>query len=82
MAASIFVYIESFYGATVGSILQWVIPLGIGVFALQLPIYVIEKDRGYFLKGFARDMPSWVVPLRQVNRAYGPSALGLGFRSE
>lgn len=62
MAASIFVYIESFYGATVGSILQWVIPLGIGVFALQLPIYVIEKDRGYFLKGFARDMPSWVVP--------------------
>lgn len=62
IAASTLVYIESYYGATVGSILNWVVLLGIGAAALHLPIYVIEKDRMYFTRGFARDMPSWVVP--------------------
>jgi hypothetical protein len=62
IAAGIFVYIESFYGATLGSSLNWIVPLGIGAFAIHSSIYAVEKDRAYFSKEFARDMPSWVAP--------------------
>ena len=62
LAATILVYIESFYGPTVGSILNWIILLGIGAFVLHSSIYAVERDRLYFSKKFTQDMPTCVAP--------------------
>jgi hypothetical protein len=66
IATSVLAYIESFSGATIDNSLQWVILLGIGVFALAIPIYILEcpspTNRNFWWKRFARGMPSWVVP--------------------
>ena len=63
---SIVAYIESFSGATIGSISGWIILLCIGVFALGIPVQILEypesKALTFFWKGFARGMPRWVVP--------------------
>jgi len=66
IAASIHAYVDSFSGATMDNSLRWVIILGISAFMLHIPIYALEypasKDRSFFWTGFARGMPSWVVP--------------------
>jgi hypothetical protein len=66
IAACIFAYIYSFFGAPVDTILPWVIPLILGWMVLFATIYAIEypasRTPSFSWKGFARGMPSWVAP--------------------
>jgi hypothetical protein len=66
LLASVVIYIASYYGGTMDAIAGWAIVLHIGIFVLLLPMCVVEysalKQRTFFLKGFARGMPKWVVP--------------------
>jgi hypothetical protein len=66
VAVSIVVYIESLSGKTLDDMFPWVIMLLIGAVVIHIPIFVLErsslKDRTFFLRGFARGMPRWVVP--------------------
>ena len=65
IAATFLIYIQSLSGATIDEMLLWVIVLGVGAIALQIPITVIERsslrDRTFFWEGFARGKPIWVV---------------------
>ena len=65
IAACIPVYIESFSGATIDNSWRWLLLLGIGVFAVGMPIHILEypssKNWNFYWKEFARGMPSWVV---------------------
>ena len=65
-AACILIYIESFSGATINSSLPWLILLGIGAFALGMPVQILEypgsRAPTFYWKGFARGMPNWVAP--------------------
>jgi hypothetical protein len=75
LLASIVIYVQSYRGATMDGIARWAILLHIGIFVLLVPMYAMEypavKQRSFFLKGFARGMPKWVVP--------GIRSLGLFF---
>jgi len=67
IAASVFGYMCSFFGAPVDKILLWGALLLIpGWMALLLPMYVLEyplsRAPSFCWKGFARGMPSWVAP--------------------
>jgi hypothetical protein len=65
-AASVFVYIESCCGVKCDQIPRWLLLLGVGALAVQLPIPVMEHaslvNRRFFWGEFSRGMPSWVVP--------------------
>jgi len=69
-AANIVAYIESFSGATIGSSLGWIIVLCVGTFVLAVPMQILEypKSRAmtFYWKGFARGMPTWVVPCSRL----------------
>ena len=64
IAVSILAYVESLSGATIDDMLPSVAVLVIGAIVLQIPIFVLERSslRRFYWKGFARGMPSWVVP--------------------
>jgi hypothetical protein len=66
LLASVVLYIESYCGATMNRIARWAIVLHIGIFALFAPMCAIEyssiRQRSFFYKGFAREMPKWVAP--------------------
>jgi hypothetical protein len=70
IAMCILAYIESFFGATIGSSRAWIILLVIGVFALGIPVQILEypasKALAFYWKGFARGMPIWVVPCARL----------------
>jgi hypothetical protein len=73
--ASVVIYVQSYRGTTMDRIARWAIILHIGIFVLLAPLYAMEyhavRQRSFFLKGFAREMPTWVVP--------GVRSLGLFF---
>jgi hypothetical protein len=66
IAASVLVYIESFSGATIDNNWRWEILLGIGVFAVSIPLHILEypssQKWNFYWKKYAQCMPSWVVP--------------------
>jgi hypothetical protein len=70
IAAGIFGYIESFFGAPVDSFVRWGILLFVGQIALFAPIYVLEypasKSPTFLWHGFSRGMPRWVAPCAQL----------------
>lgn len=70
IAACIFVYIYSFWGAPADKVLPWGILLIPGWMLLLAPIYALEypasRTATFALKGFARGMPSWVAPCSWV----------------
>jgi hypothetical protein len=61
-AGSILVYVQSFRGATMSSIILLLTVLGTGVVALTVVMYVAEypssTQRGFWLGGFARGIPA------------------------
>ncbi len=65
IAVGIVAYVESLSGTTIEDRSQWMIVLGVGVIAIQIPMLVLGrssvKSRTFFWKGFARGMPRWVV---------------------
>lgn len=46
---------------------KWLILFGVGIFVLLVPMFLVEysalKARVFFWKGYAREMPNWVVPV-------------------
>ena len=66
IAANIFAYIYSYFGAPVDKILWGFLLLIPGWMALLVPMYVLEyplsRAPSFSWKGFARGMPSWVAP--------------------
>jgi hypothetical protein len=63
IAASVFIYIESFSGATINNSWIWAIPLGVGLCVVGIPIRSVEhpSSQSFDWKGFAQGMPRWVV---------------------
>ena len=59
-------YVESFFGAMIASSFPWLILLCIGLFAVGIPIQILEYPESraptFYWKGFARGMPRWVAP--------------------
>jgi hypothetical protein len=66
LIASIVIYIASYREATMDGIARWAIVFHIGIFVLLLPMFAVEystvRQRTFFWKGFAQEMPRWVVP--------------------
>jgi hypothetical protein len=64
-AACTLAYIGSFFGATMGNSSGWIILLCVGVFALGIPVQILEypgsRALTFYWKGFARGMPSRVA---------------------
>jgi hypothetical protein len=65
IAAGLFVYFESFLGATMGNSWVWLILLAVGSLLVGVPIQRLERRSPrnwmFFRAGFMRGMPSWVV---------------------
>jgi hypothetical protein len=61
IAVGIAAYVESLSGTTIGERAVWMFGLGVGVIAVQIPMFVLERpslqDRTFFWKGFARSVP-------------------------
>jgi hypothetical protein len=70
IAACIFLYSESFFGATTDSRLKMVVPIFIGVFAAGIPIYTLEypssNGRMFYWKWLERSLPKWVTPFNYL----------------
>jgi hypothetical protein len=68
--ACVSAYIASFLGPLPGSVFRWGILLILAMIVLFIPLYVLEypasRSPTFFLKGFARGMPSWVAPCSTV----------------
>jgi hypothetical protein len=64
--ACIAIYGASFVGLTLDGLHLWPFAITLGIFALMIPMCVIEYEsmaqRTFFWKGFADDKPNWVVP--------------------
>ena len=70
LAACTLAYVVSFFGATMNDSSGWIIILCIGVFALGVPVQILEypgsRALTFYWKGFARGMPSWVAPCARI----------------
>lgn len=65
IALSVFAYVASFFGTTVDEMLPWAVIPVLGFMVLFVPIYFLEypasRRWSWSFKGWARDMPNWVV---------------------
>jgi hypothetical protein len=65
IAVSIVAYVESLSGTTIGDRSERMIVLGVGVIAIHIPMFVLErssvKSATLFWKEFARGVPRWGV---------------------
>jgi hypothetical protein len=70
LLASVAIYVASFDGQTLDEMRFWPFALHLGIFALFVPMCVIEyspmTQRIFFMKGFAIGKPTWVVPGIQI----------------
>jgi hypothetical protein len=70
LAASLIVYALSFVGTTMDEMFRWAMLLHAGVFALFLPMYVVEysaiKNSKYLWDRIWRGLPRWAVRAIQV----------------
>jgi hypothetical protein len=70
LLASVAIYVASFDGLTLDGMRFWPFALHLGIFALFVPMCVIEyspiTQRTFFMKGFAIGKPTWVVPGIQI----------------
>jgi hypothetical protein len=79
ITASIFAYMASFSGSLLESVFPWGILLVLGLFALFISMYALEYPASraptFFLKGFARGMPTWVAPCSRLLQVIGIAQL-------
>ena len=63
LALSVGTYFASYFGASMDSLWHWALPLHLGIFALYLPVVVLErssmKGNIFFWEGFKVGRPSW-----------------------